>query len=241
MRVGGAIQESIIDRDRSQNEGNESQNDGAIFPAMQVAFKLLGADDKAPDREDDDSEKYQERKGVDEGVEDCIAPQHWDSSVEGSEPEVQGAQRNDNESPEGEEVGDAGDGIAQDAALAQHHGRKVADALPHMIEAIFRAAQPHHSDEPTDLQPKDDKGRHHDDGEDNCPGQSASGREVHTGSPLYQAPNAVIGNMRMSAPYIRPCFVCAIPERCLPPGLQRTMRREPGARRTPLLPNIRSF
>ena len=70
VRVGGAIEESIIDRNRSQNQGDEAQDDGAIFPAMQVAFKLLGADDKAPDREDDDSQKHQERKGVDEGVED---------------------------------------------------------------------------------------------------------------------------------------------------------------------------
>jgi hypothetical protein len=102
-------------------------------------------------------------------------------------PEVEGVELDDDEAPKGEEVGDAGQGVAQHAALAEHHQHEVLDALAQVIKAVLRAAQAHEAHELADAQAEGDPGCHQDDAEDDGAQQPARRPErglAHTEAPL---------------------------------------------------------
>ncbi len=163
--AGSDVGENLEEEEGDEHERDQAEDSVGVGHAVQVAAERPGSQHRAAIGEGDEGEEGGEEEEVEQDGEGAAADDRQ-LEVEAHRPEVERVELDDEEAPEGEEVGDAGQWIAQHAALAEHHQGEILDAVAQAIEAVFRAAQAQQADERADAHGEERPCRDKDDGED---------------------------------------------------------------------------
>ena len=118
-------------------EQNKPQYDQAIPWTMQKAEELFRTYDRSSESENAQSNCNKDDKKIHESCKCVTVTKNWQSESKTLQHEIEQCDRDDNESPEREEMSYAGDGIAQHTTLSKYNLEKLAYAILDMIGTVL--------------------------------------------------------------------------------------------------------